>query len=59
MLKPNPSGACRVCAHPERKTIEQALRIGQAPRSIVRRSASLSRKAVAQHRDECLQSQVA
>ena len=30
------------------------LRIGQAPRSIIRRYAGLSRKAVTRHRDACL-----
>ena len=45
---------CPVCAHVERSTIDRALAIGQAPRSIVRRYAGLSRKAVQRHRDECL-----
>jgi hypothetical protein len=38
----------------ERRTIDGALAIGQAPRSIVRRYAGLNRKALQTHRDECL-----
>jgi hypothetical protein len=33
--------------------IDKALGIGMSPRSIVRRYASLSRKAVQRHRDKC------
>ncbi len=41
--------------HVERATINRALvEHGQAPRSIVRRYAVLSRKAVQGHRDKCL-----
>ncbi len=43
---------CPACEHPERRTIDNALAIGQAPRSVVRRYAGLSRKAVSLHRDE-------
>lgn len=39
---------------PEGKTIDRALAIGQAPRSIIRRYAGLSRKAVMRPRDGCL-----
>jgi hypothetical protein len=46
---------CPACSHPERKTIHRALGIGQAPRSIRRRYAGLNRRALARHRDECLQ----
>lgn len=45
-------GACKVCAHVERATIDRALVAGQSPRSIVRRYAALNRKAVTRHRDE-------
>ena len=45
---------CPACAHAERATIDRALSLGQAPRSVVRRYAGLSRKAVQRHRDECL-----
>jgi hypothetical protein len=43
---------CPACEHVERATIDRALAIGQAPRSIVRRYAGLSRKAVQRHRGE-------
>ena len=46
--------ACPACNHPERKTIDRALGIGQAPRSIVRRYSGLARRLVNKHRDECL-----
>ena len=46
--------SCPACEHVERATIDNALRIGQAPRSIIRRYAELSRKAVTRHRDGCL-----
>jgi hypothetical protein len=49
-----PHKPCPACIHPERKTIDRALEIGQAPRSIVRRYAGLNRKALQKHRDECL-----
>jgi hypothetical protein len=42
---------CVVCVHPERATVDRALGVGQAPRSIVRRYAGLSRKAVTRRRD--------
>ncbi len=42
---------CQACVHPERKTIDRGLAIGQAPRSVVRRYRGLSRKAVQRHRD--------
>jgi hypothetical protein len=45
---------CPVCLHLERGVIDRALGIGQAPRSIVRRYAGLSRRAVQRHRDVCL-----
>jgi hypothetical protein len=44
--------SCPACVHPERATIDRALRAGQAPRSIVRRYAGLNRNAVTRHRDE-------
>jgi hypothetical protein len=47
--------ACPVCTHPERLTIDRALEMGQAPRSIIRRYANLGRKALTRHRDVCLQ----
>ncbi len=46
--------ACPACQHVERDTIDRALAMGQAPRSIIRRYAGLSRKALVRHRDECL-----
>ena len=46
--------ACPACEHPERRTIDNALRGGQAPRSVRRRYAGLNRKALTHHRDECL-----
>ena len=46
---------CPACEHVERATIDNALRIGQAPRSVRRRYAGLNRKALTRHRDECLQ----
>jgi len=49
-----PRKPCPACGHPEKATIDNALRIGQAPRSIIRRYAGLSRKAVTRHRDGCL-----
>lgn len=46
---------CKACTHPERATIDKALQVlGMSPRSIIRRYAGLSRKAVQRHRDECL-----
>ena len=49
--KPKP---CPACEHPERRTIDRALGIGQSPRSIIRRYAGLSRRDVQKHRDVCL-----
>ena len=46
--------ACPACTHPERSTIDRALQLGQAPRSVRRRYAGLNRKALTRHRDECL-----
>ncbi len=48
---------CPACSHPERKTINRALAIGQAPRSVRRRYAGLNRKALQMHRDQCLGSE--
>ena len=48
---------CPACAHPERATIDRALSLGQAPRSVVRRYAGLNRKALARHRDACLKAE--
>lgn len=45
--------SCKVCEHPERATIDKTLAVGQSPRSIIRRYAGLSRKAVQRHCDEC------
>jgi hypothetical protein len=45
---------CPVCSHLERTTIERGLSMGQSPRSIRRRYAGLSRKAIQKHRDACL-----
>ena len=59
MRSPGYPKPCKVCSHPERATIDNALRIGQAPRSIIRRYAGLSRKAVTRHRDECLKARAA
>ncbi|MEJ7873584.1 MAG: hypothetical protein WKF67_15105 [Rubrobacteraceae bacterium] len=53
------SKACAACSHPERRTIDNALWGGQAPRSIIRRYAGLSRRAVTRHRDECLKARAA
>jgi hypothetical protein len=50
------SKPCPACNHPERATIDRALGIGQAPRSILRRYAGLNRKALQRHRDKCLRS---
>jgi hypothetical protein len=47
-----PCKTCPVCVHPERKTIDRTLEIGQSPQSIVRRYASLGRKALHKHREE-------
>ncbi len=54
MRSPGYPKPCKVCSHPERATVDNALRIGQAPRSIIRRYAGLSRRAVQRHRDGCL-----
>ena len=43
---------CRACGHVERATIDGALSVGMSPRSLVRRYAGLSRKAVRRHRDK-------
>jgi hypothetical protein len=48
------SKPCAVCSHPERAGIDSSLTIGQAPRSIARRYADLTRRSIARHRDECL-----
>ncbi len=45
---------CKACEHPERRTIDNALALGQSPRSIVRRYSGLARQAVQRHRDGCL-----
>ncbi len=45
---------CPACHHVERATIDRALAIGQAPRSIIQRYRGLSRRVVQKHRDECL-----
>ena len=45
---------CPVCTHIERTTIDGALGVGLAPRSLVRRYAGLSRKAVQRHKRGCL-----
>ena len=42
------------CRHPERGTIDRALALGQASRSVLRWYAGLSRRAVQKHQDECL-----
>ncbi|MBA2712519.1 MAG: hypothetical protein H0U55_03065 [Rubrobacteraceae bacterium] len=44
---------CPACDHPERSVIDGALSVGMSPRSIVRRYAGLSRKALTRHRDVC------
>ncbi len=44
---------CPVCSHLERATIERALHLGKSPRSIRRRYAGLSRRAIQRHRDVC------
>lgn len=49
-----PRKPCPACGHPEKAAIDNALRVGQAPRSIIRRYAGLSRRAVTRHRDGCL-----
>ena len=59
MRSPGYPKTCKVCSHRERATIDNALRIGQAPRSIIRRYAGLSRRAVTWHRDECLKARAA
>jgi hypothetical protein len=46
------SKGCPACEHLERRVIDNALRIGQAPRSVVRRYAGLNRRALTRHRDE-------
>lgn len=45
---------CKACGHPERATIDRALAVGQAPRSVVRRYSGISRREIQKHRDECL-----
>ncbi len=45
---------CKACEHPEWRTIDNALALGQSPRSIVRRYRGISRLEVQRHRDECL-----
>ncbi len=45
---------CPVCSHLERSVVERGLAIGQSPRSIQRRYAGLTRKAIQRHRDKCL-----
>jgi hypothetical protein len=45
---------CKVCSHLERSVVERGLAIGQSPRSIQRRYAGLTRKAIQRHRDKCL-----
>jgi hypothetical protein len=37
---------CPVCMHLKRDVVDRGLAIGQSPRSIVRRYAGLSRRAV-------------
>ena len=50
-----PRRACPACSHVEKDTIDKSLTIlRMSPRSIVRRYAGLSRKAVQAHRDRCL-----
>ena len=46
---------CPARSHPERSTIDRALQLGQAPRSVRRRHAGLNRKVLTRHRDECLE----
>ncbi len=45
---------CKACEHHDRKVIDSALALGQAPRSIMRRYSGLSRRDIQQHKDECL-----
>ncbi len=45
---------CKACEHHDRRVIDNALAIGQSPRSIVRRYSNLARRDVQKHRDECL-----
>lgn len=52
-------GTCTVCAHPERKAIDQALVSGEPVRSLVsryvtKRGGSLGHMALYRHRDEHL-----
>lgn len=43
---------CKVCRHRERNVLDEGLRAGWAPRSLVRRYSDVNRKALARHRDE-------
>ncbi len=45
---------CKACEHPDRRVIDRALSLGQAPRGIERRYSSLSRRDIQRHRDRCL-----
>ena len=49
--------ACPACEHIERATIDRALGIGQSARSIIRRYAGLTRRAVQRDHDECLKAE--
>ena len=46
--------SCKACEHPDRRVIDRALAVGQAPRSIMRRYSGLSSRAIEKHRDQCL-----
>ncbi len=53
--EPRPAKPCPVCAHGEVTALNKALLvIGQSPRNAARRYSSLTRKALARHRDVCL-----
>ncbi len=55
MTTPPKPKVCKVCEHVDRAVIERGLAVAQSPRSIKRRYAGLSRKAIERHRDICLQ----
>ena len=52
MKAPN---SCRVCEVPEKRTVEQGLRVGNSPRNLARLFSGLTRLQITRHRDGCMQ----
>jgi hypothetical protein len=53
------AAACRVCENPERSLVDRAmLEYGQLPRSVMRRFAGISRRALQRHRAVCLEARL-